>query len=220
MTYDITAWCLPSAFNLDAYAVTTPVAAAGWDAWKRPDAASLTPGIGWAVRGGSLAASDFVAQALAAGLPLRVADKPFAVEGVQFPRGSVVVLAADAPDRALLPEVQALVRQLGLVEVKTLSSGLSGAGVDRGSDALRGIQAPRVAMAWGNEVSARSAGAETAERTACRVVMTTGLRTGQVDCPARATRRADPSRCPAGARWARSRFDPAASWRSGGSGSR
>ena len=158
VTYDITAWCLPSAFNLDAYAVTTPVAAAGWDAWKRPDAASLTPGIGWAVRGGSLAASDFVAQALAAGLPLRVADKPFAVEGVQFPRGSVVVLAADAPDRALLPEVQVLVRQLGLVEVKTLSSGLSGAGVDMGSDALRWIQAPRVAMAWGNEVSALSAG--------------------------------------------------------------
>ena len=57
-------------------------------------------------------------------------------------------------------------------------------------------------------------GAEPAGRAACRVVMTRSAhRTGDwsARAPVGAARRADPSRCPAGARWARSRLDPAAS---------
>jgi len=159
VTYDITAWCLPSAFGLEAFAVTTPVASGSFEAWKRPEPARLEPGIGWAVRGGSLAHSAFVAQTLDAGIPVRVADKPFSSAGVQFPRGTVVVLAADAPDRNLLDEVQTWVTKLGLVDVTTLKSGLSTTGIDLGSDALRWVEAPRVAMAWGNEVSALGTGA-------------------------------------------------------------
>lgn len=159
VTYDITAWCLPLAYNLSSYAVTTPVSIGNWPEWKRPQSAQLAPGVGWAVRGGSLATSEFVARALRAGLPLRVADKPFAVSGETFPRGSAVVLTADAPGRELLPEVARIVQELGIQGAVTLPSGLSTSGIDMGSDALRFLAPPRVAMVWGNEVSALGAGA-------------------------------------------------------------
>lgn len=159
VTYDITAWCLPTAFNLDAFAVSTPVAWSGWEVWQRPAPARVEPGIGWAVRGGSRAHAAFVAEALATGIPVRVADKSFAVDKEVFPPGTAVVLAADAPGRSLQEAVQALVQAHGLVQVTSLNSGLSSAGIDMGSDALRWVAAPRVALAWGNEVSALGAGA-------------------------------------------------------------
>lgn len=159
VTYDITAWSLPYAWDLRAFAVTSDVGRAGWPEWTPAPPATVESGIGWAVRPDGMASSRFLAGALAAGLPVRVADKPFTSGNTAFPRGTLVVLASDAPDREVQRELAEVVRSAGVSGVVALGSGRSESGVDLGSDALRWIPAPSIALAWGPDVSPLAAGA-------------------------------------------------------------
>ncbi|MEG2803327.1 M14 family zinc carboxypeptidase [Stenotrophomonas sp.] len=97
------------------------------------------------------------------GLLTRAAFQPFSAataEGEQsFARGSVVIPVAGQPvaGEALLTAVDAAARGAG-VRVHALASGQSRSGIDLGSDSVKALRKPAVALVMGEGVSATEIG--------------------------------------------------------------
>ncbi len=157
--YDVVAWSLPLLFDVPVTSCRTgaevfPLANGA------PSHAAAPPGearVAYLVPWGSRAAARFLATALAAGLRLEMATDGFSQNGTEYPRGTLILRrAANAGD--LPARVAALARQSGAAITATDTSWVSrGAGF--GSDRVRPLRAPRVAIAWGAPTSPYSAGA-------------------------------------------------------------
>lgn len=99
----------------------------------------------------------------ARGLLTRAAFQPFTAataDGEQaFARGSVVIPVAGQPlaGAALLAAVDEAARAAG-VRVRALASGQSGSGIDLGSDSVKALRKPAVALVMGEGVSATEIG--------------------------------------------------------------
>ncbi len=92
ITYDITAWSLPYAMGLEAYAFKTliPVQQEVSDSPKsyvEPDNAQYAYMVPWR----SFEDGKFLAQIQKEGVKVRAADHEFTVEGKYFPRGSLIM---------------------------------------------------------------------------------------------------------------------------------
>lgn len=100
--YDITAWNLPMMYGLDAYtlraALPAQVEAAAADAAPALPAASP---VGYLVSGRDDGALRAAVALLHAGLRPRVALKPLRLDGVDYPRGSLVIAQYDHRDRSV-----------------------------------------------------------------------------------------------------------------------
>lgn len=78
-TYDITAWSLPYAYGLQAYATKEKVAQGA--SWKPTTATISSTTYGYALPWNSPAAATFAARLLQAGVKLRYAEDSFFTEG-------------------------------------------------------------------------------------------------------------------------------------------
>jgi len=156
LTYDITAWSLPYAYGLEAYAVEQTIAVtdtfSGLVSPGETNSRKSKP-YGWLLPWRNLSQVSLFAQLQSAGLNIRVADQPFAASGRDWPRGSLLILRADNRkkkiDEMLEPWADALI---------PVFSGQTPSGPDLGSDAFRLLTQARIAMVSGPQVSAYSMG--------------------------------------------------------------
>ena len=157
-TYDITAWSLPYAYNVDALA-TDEVVNYTTDA-PQPAVRSVEPEayaylLSWNGVDDARVLSDLLQQ----GVKVRMAMEEFQANGQLFDRGTLVVTAADnaALNGSLAEIVDTAAGQFGQ-PVATLQSGSVDSGKDLGSGSVVYLKAPRVMMLTSPSISSYATG--------------------------------------------------------------
>ena len=159
ITYDITAWSVPYVYGLQAYglnAYVTGVEVQPGDEMNRhrPDTT-----YGYAVRWAGLNSAGFLGALLQKGVKVRYSERPFQSGGVSYDRETLLITLTG--NGILGPRlwdwVEDNARTYG-VSLSPISSGFVDKGPDFGSDLVRMVHPPRVAMLTGDQVSSQDAG--------------------------------------------------------------
>jgi len=157
-SYDISAWSLPLAYGVEAHRAGS-VPARGWTPVRGAITGRETgqrapePGFGYLIRP-SEAAYNGIVHLLADGARVRVLNRASTHGGVTFPEGSWFIPSGGNA------EVRERVEASGLGGlVRPVASALAEAGVDLGSNHVRPVSLPAVALLAGDGVSATSYGA-------------------------------------------------------------
>ncbi len=166
--YDITAWSLPYALGLEAYGVKdkyiSTVPATGGGNWqsavtgdKQRDAYAYV--IPWK----NLSAAKVLSRLLLAGIKVRVHEQPFAVNGKSFDAGTLVVTKASNVKfgKNLYDTLLAAAYKSGdfHYDVEPVYSGFVDKGSDLGSNKVRVIKTPKVALLSGEGTDPNALGA-------------------------------------------------------------
>ena len=158
--YDVTAWSLPLAYNVEAVAV----AQESHGKFEVANPQRVPPGtvdnpkaqVAFLVPWGTQAAARLLTAALQENLNILSSDKPFTLNGRKYPAGTLIFKVKDNP--AGLAETMArLARQSG-ADVFGTDSGWVEEGVNFGSRYVVRMRAPAIALAWDRPVSSTSAG--------------------------------------------------------------
>ena len=157
--YDVTAWSLPLMFNVDVEECDRAVTVNGPAVEPRFSLPGRlvgeNPEVAWLVPGKNRNTLRFLAHALRNKIRVTAAERGFSVEGREFPSGTLVIKAADAPNASTMRK---LVETSGIDAFAVDDSWIT-EGPSLGSERVRPIVAPRVALAWDWPTSAYSAGA-------------------------------------------------------------
>jgi hypothetical protein len=158
--YDVTAWSLPLAFDVEVVATdresqvrTAPVMAE----WTAPVSAAVVSEdtLGFLIPWSSGAAAA-VAEALRRGVRVQTSDEPFAHSGRAHGIGSAFVrLSENAADTAKVLQEIAARHEAELVPIRET---WTESGISLGSGRVARLEAPRVLLAWDTPVSSLSAG--------------------------------------------------------------
>lgn len=157
-TYDITAWALPYAYGLRAYALKESLkpATASWNVPK-PAALVNTKAYAYVSAWQSVADVKFMAALMKKGIKIRYTEKPFEAAGKQFTAGSLLITRAGNDKQNFDQVVTQTAAEMGH-ELVPLSTGFVDKGNDLGSDEVRLIKQPRVALMAGDGVNSESMG--------------------------------------------------------------
>ena len=152
--YDVSTWTLPMAFGLDFTEVRRAPATG-----ETQTNAGILPDNAYAylVDWRHYLAPRVLAALHKEKIPVRVATKPFAMEGSNYPRGTLIVASGLVSNKDKLLATLNDAAQSG-VPVTAVQTGLSTAGPDLGSPTAEPLKAPRVAMVTGPGVSPPEAG--------------------------------------------------------------
>jgi hypothetical protein len=160
LTYDITAWSLPYAYGLEAYASTERLEVKeGYDFVSPSNVRNaLQQPFAYLVRWNSLQNARFLAAIFKKGIKARFASAQFRVEGRSYEPGTLVITRGDNRKNADFDRiVRSVADELGQ-EIIAVATGFTEEGNDLGSSAMRFIQAPRIAMLSGKGVFSNSFG--------------------------------------------------------------
>ena len=157
--YDVTAWSLPLAWDIEVLTserptgVATEALPAGPGASQAP---ALPPArVGYLARWGTGTAA-VAAAALRAGAKLRVADAPFTLAGREYGVGTVFVRTSDLSPEARATLAVAASRHA--VPLDPVEATFTESGISLGSDRVLAMKAPRVVLAWDEPTASTSAG--------------------------------------------------------------
>ncbi len=159
LTYDITAWALPYAYGVEAYAVEDRVEGEVFTQSK-PNINSVS-GEPYAYLADWEDVSDvaFLAELLKKEVNLRVAQEPFTIEGRDYEAGTLVITRNGNTD--LGSKFDDIVQQAAenhSQQAYGVSSGFVTSGADFGSDKVKLVEAPRVALLSGDGTSSGNVG--------------------------------------------------------------
>lgn len=159
LTYDITAWNMMYAYNVDAYALTERIEPAKPFEPVDPDNGSTPPRpYAYIFRYQSLQDVSFLSALLQSDLKVRSARKTFALNGHSFAPGTLVVTRRNNEEIIGFDErVLALAREFKR-KVFTANTGFVEQGKDLGSGDLSVVVKPEIAMLFGKETSSLSSG--------------------------------------------------------------
>jgi hypothetical protein len=162
-TYDITAWSIPFAYGLKTYGLREYI-----DAGAKKNTASVTKEnfpqssrtpYAYAIKWNGLNSARFLSALLRMGIKLRYSEQGFTSEGISFEKGTLLVTRSGNNNigKELEFMVQKAAAEAG-VSVTTLFSGFVERGADLGSDRVRFIRTPKVALVSGEGVNANALG--------------------------------------------------------------
>ncbi|MEM9931944.1 MAG: zinc carboxypeptidase, partial [Bacteroidota bacterium] len=159
LTYDITAWSLPYAYGLEAYASTARLSVnAGYTFGKPGNDLSNAAPYAYLVPWESTHAARFLAQLMKAGIQVRTATSPFQLEGKSHERGTLVITRADnRKNEDFDATVRGLIKGMGIT-ASTVKTGFADLGPDLGSGSMTLLKAPRVGLIAGEGTFSNEAG--------------------------------------------------------------
>ena len=156
--YDVTAWSLPLAFDLEVVTsdkVTTARATEVRD-WTSPAMPAPPAGtIGFLMPWGTGAAAA-ATEMLRAGIRILSADEPFTHGRRQYPAGTAFIRSADLPQKD--PAVLTAIARRNAAELVPISETWTETGISLGSSRVVTLLTPRVLLAWDSPASSLSAG--------------------------------------------------------------
>ena len=159
--YDITAWSLPTAFGLESYWTDNPIKSRVEPLARAEGPVGGVEGgdarVAWLLPWDTNGAPKLLGRLLGEGVRASCATRTFALEGQAYGRGTIIIPVENNAD-SLGPRLDRLGRELG-VTLRATSTGWSGTGIDLGSDHVRPLKPPRVAIVAGPGVDATSFGA-------------------------------------------------------------
>ena len=160
LTYDITAWSLPYAYGLEAYAATSRTAVKdGYNigVYKNNLGANNQP-YAYLVPWESTHEASFLGKLLQAGIQVRATSSGFQLNGKVYDRGTLVI---NRGDNRKNPDFDATVRATARsmkIRIDAVSTGFTDNGPDFGSGTMTLLKAPKVAMLAGESTFANEAG--------------------------------------------------------------
>ncbi|RAW03551.1 zinc carboxypeptidase [Pseudochryseolinea flava] len=158
LTYDITAWNLFYAYDLNGFALTEKIQVA-----KKFEPKSLAPSTrakpyAYLFRYKTLDDASFAASLMKAGIKVRVAQRAFTANGLSFDPGTLVVTRRNNEGVNEFDErVTSMAKLMGR-QVFSTSTGFVEKGKDLGSADVSYLKAPKVALLFGEQTSSLSAG--------------------------------------------------------------
>jgi len=156
--YDITAWSLPLAFDVEVVTADKPTGAKISAVAAEREAAplKLPPAkVGYVIPWGSATAAT-VAEALDRGVKMQTASKPFTLGGRRYAAGAVIVrIAANGAD---LGDRLGRIAGRHAAEVVAIDTGWVDEGISLGSGFVDTLLPPKVLIAWDAPASSLSAG--------------------------------------------------------------
>ncbi len=160
--YDVTAWSLPLMFNIDVVRCGRPVTVDGMRivaAGEQPEGAlsGSDADVAWLAPGGSRATAKLMAAALRRGLMVRSNERPFVHDGREYPAGSLIFPVARNPGN-LAGTLADLAASTGATVFGVDGSWIT-EGPNFGSNRVRTLIAPRIALAWDEPTSRYAPGA-------------------------------------------------------------
>jgi len=159
--YDVTAWSLPLAAGLDGYWAGKPASVA------RENAASPETPAGGFTAGNQVSAYLFTSETIAASRLLSrlleedfncsVAIQGFKIEGLDYPAGTIVIPVERNPEK--LPNRLRELAEKESVKVTGVATHLADEGYDLGSNRVRILRKPKIAVVTDSPVSSTEYGA-------------------------------------------------------------
>ncbi|WP_207429285.1 M14 metallopeptidase family protein [Pedobacter sp. SYSU D00535] len=160
VTYDITAWALPYAYGLKAYATKEALKPLSASAPSLSLVrAKVENPVAFAANWNSIADARFLSALLKRNLRVRYSEVPFEANGRLFNAGSLLVTKTgnEFLGESFESTVESIASAAG-VSLQPLSSGMAERGPDLGSEKVRYIKPPRVALIAGEESSPLAVG--------------------------------------------------------------
>lgn len=143
--YDVTAWSLPLAFDVECLGTDAELAVA--PPRREPDATEspIPPAqVAYLVSGTPDASLTALSQWLRAGLRVHVADQPLELSGKKYDRGSLILKVAENPDS--LREVLSRTARDPSLELLAADSAFVSQGAQLGGPNVTWVKPPRVAL--------------------------------------------------------------------------
>ncbi len=156
VTYDITAWAVPYAYGVDAYALKDKNNFTTYTPPVETGKINAVSSYGVLIQYSSLNSARVLAYLLKKGVKVRMAEKPFTFKNVNFDRGTLIVIRTSNAANWLANVNEAA--NLYRVQPIEVSSGFVDKGADFGSPDVRMITAPKVALLTGDQASSLGAG--------------------------------------------------------------
>ncbi|MEO8660302.1 MAG: M14 family metallopeptidase [Bryobacteraceae bacterium] len=156
--YDVTAWSLPLQFGVEA--ITTGARSEGkFEPFQAAPAGRVEGGeatVAYLIPWGTAPAGRFLAAALKDGLRMLTTDRPFTQNGRTYPSGTVIIKVKDNA-LSVHESVRRNAESSGATVFATSSSWMDD-GPNFGSQWVRYIRKPVIALAWDRPSAAGSAG--------------------------------------------------------------
>ncbi len=158
-TYDITAWSLPYAYNLTAYAAKERINASG--AYQKPVVFNNVAADAYAyvIKWEGVQSAKAVGHLLQKELTLRYSEIPFEVNGQKFDRGSIIVMKTS--NKAAGNNLWKMVTDVcnaNNIKAYPVTTGFVDEGGDFGSDVVRPFKFKKVVLLTGEGVNGNAAG--------------------------------------------------------------
>lgn len=154
-TYDITAWALPYAYGVQAYAVKERINSTTTTRTKTQGVNIQPNAYGYLIEYNAFSDGKMLGALLKAGYKVRFAEKDFTYNGKVYNKGTIVILKKGNEQKINTLNDLAV---LNNSRVTTVTSGFMEAGFDFGSEKLRLLKKPVVAMLTGKNVSSTASG--------------------------------------------------------------
>jgi hypothetical protein len=158
--YEITAWSLPLAYNLESYFTEKMPGVEKKPFEPAPAEGALEgddPAYGYVIDGTDDRSYRALSALLDNGIRVRCAKEPIQVAGKQFPRGSYIIRLAENPglENNILREIA----DREGVTIYGTNTALATKGPDLGGNEFIPLKAPRIAVVGGSGISTTSFGA-------------------------------------------------------------
>jgi len=158
--YDVTGWSLPLLYGIEAYRAGARSEGSFKVLDKMPELTGAVTGgqatVAYLVPWGTNSAARALAQLFRQSLRVYSADKSFELNGRTFPRGSLIIKVKNNP-ADLHGRLSAIAEQTG-VDIVAANSSWVESGINFGSNHVKYLQRPRVAMAYAEPTSPYSVG--------------------------------------------------------------
>ncbi len=159
LTYDITGWALPFAYDVDAVAVKQPLETG---AWMEP--VPSTPYVfdqpyAWVAPWDDTGDAAYLAALLKEGVIVRRNDNPFSVGEATFGRGAIIVTRRN--NERFGEDLEPMLTRLAAAHQQALTpieTGFVDTGNDLGSSRVRAMKPPRVGMPFGAPLGSANIG--------------------------------------------------------------
>ncbi|MCD0487391.1 M14 family metallopeptidase [Pedobacter sp. MC2016-14] len=159
-TYDITAWALPYAYGLTAYANKEAVKGLYRDIEEgKPDVARVKKPYAWILPWNATSDAQILMILQKAGVRVRFAETGFQVEGRDYGQGSLLVYRAENEKK--IRELPALMESLEKKYHKsfyTIASGFVEKGRDLGTSGYQLLKVAKVGVVSGPDISSQAVG--------------------------------------------------------------
>lgn len=159
-TYDITAWALPYAYGLNAYAAKEQLTGNfAFIEEKKEPVPTINKPYAWVIPWGSLQAAQTVMQLQKLGVKVRIAEEGFTIGGKNYNAGTLLVYRTENEKNIKdLTASLTKVAQANNVSFYPIASGYVEKGKDFGSSVYQLLSLPKVALVADQDVSSQSIG--------------------------------------------------------------
>jgi hypothetical protein len=158
ITYDITAWSMPIAYGVQAYALKEKLLPVAWPKTTYTWPGNNTLPYAYLIGHSSVAELQLQAKLLKNGYTLRQAELPFNIEGKNFAAGTVVLTKAHNQSKSqLMVQLKQWATELQ-VPISEVNTGMATSGFDIGSPHFRHLKTPKILLVGGENFSSTAVG--------------------------------------------------------------